>query len=286
MKLKGTINTLKHRDTEEGKDLIRFCSLVSGSGGNSYAFSDGDRRFLVDAGLSGKQIEKRLEEVEIDPRTLSGILISHEHIDHIKGAGILSRRYDIPIYANQGTWKAMEEKIGKVAENNRKIFKTNELFSMGDLKIKPYKTSHDAAESVGFTVSGEKEKISIATDIGRITPEILEEIKGSDLVVLEANHDVEVLKSGRYPYSLKRRILSDEGHLSNDAAGDCICDLAQGNVKNFILAHLSEENNFPELALSTIQGKLQERNLLEGGKIKLDIAFRNRIGRVYEFNRS
>lgn len=266
--------------------MIRFCSLVSGSSGNSYVFSDGELRFLVDAGLSGKQIEKRLAEIEVDPSTLAGILISHEHIDHIKGAGILSRRYDIPVYANQGTWKAMEEKIGKVTEKNRRTFKTNEIFSMGSLKIKPYKTAHDAAESVGFTVSADKEKVSIATDIGCITPEILEEIKGSDLVVLEANHDVEVLKSGRYPYSLKRRILSDEGHLSNDAAGDCICYLAENNVENFILAHLSEENNFPELALSTIQGKLKERKLLECGKIKLDVAFRNRIGRVYEFNKS
>ena len=266
--------------------MIRFCSLVSGSAGNSYAFSDGEQRFLVDAGLSGKQIEQRLREVEIDPSTLSGILISHEHIDHIKGAGVLSRRYDLPVYANQGTWKAMEGKIGKVSEKNRRIFQTNEEFFMGSLRIKPYKTSHDAAESVGFTIAAAKEKISIATDIGCITPQILEEIKGSDLVVLEANHDVEVLKSGNYPYSLKRRILSDQGHLSNEAAGDCICHLAENNVENFILAHLSEENNFPELALSTIQGKLQEKKLLDSGKIKLDVAFRNRIGRVYEFNKS
>jgi phosphoribosyl 1,2-cyclic phosphodiesterase len=266
--------------------LIKFCSLVSGSAGNSYVFSDGLQPFLVDAGLSGKQIELRLEEIDIDPRTLSGILITHEHIDHIKGAGILSRRYDLPVYANQGTWRAMEEKIGKVAEKNRKTFKTNEVFPMGGLSIKPYKTSHDAAESVGFTVSAKHEKISIATDIGCMTPAILEEIMGSDLVVLEANHDVEVLKAGSYPYSLKRRILSDEGHLSNDAAGDCICYLVENHVENFILAHLSEENNFPELALSTIQGKLQERKLLGGKKINVDIAFRNRIGRVYEFDKS
>ncbi|NBG88101.1 MBL fold metallo-hydrolase [Isachenkonia alkalipeptolytica] len=266
--------------------MIRFCSLVSGSAGNSYAFSDGEQRFLVDAGLSGKQIENRLAEIDIDPESLSGILISHEHIDHIKGAGILSRRYDLPVYANQGTWQAMEDKIGKIAEKNRRTFQTNEIFSMGKLTIKPYKTSHDAAESVGFTVSGGREKVSIATDIGCMTPEILEEIKGSDLVVLEANHDVEVLKSGRYPYSLKRRILSDQGHLSNEAAGDCICYLAENKVENFVLAHLSEENNFPELALSTIQGMLSERQRTKHLKINVDIAFRNRIGRVYEFNKS
>lgn len=266
--------------------MIKFCSLVSGSAGNSYAFSDGTQRFLVDAGLSGKQIEKRLADIQIDPASLSGILISHEHIDHIKGAGILSRRYDLPIFANKGTWHAMEAKIGKIAEKNRKTFRTNEVFSMGRLKIKPYKTSHDAAESVGFTVSGQQEKISIATDIGCMTPEILQEIKDSDLVVLEANHDVEVLKSGRYPYALKRRILSDEGHLSNEAAGDCICYLAENNVENFILAHLSEENNFPELALSTIQGMIQERKILDRKKIQVDIAFRNRISRVYEINKS
>ncbi len=266
--------------------MIRFCSLVSGSGGNSYAFSDGEQHFLVDAGLSGKQIESRLAQIDVDPRSLSGILISHEHMDHIKGAGILSRRYDLPVYANSGTWRAMEEKIGKVREENRRTFKTDEVFSMGGLSIKPYKTSHDAAESVGFTVSGEKEKVSIATDIGCMTPEILEEILGSDLVVLEANHDVEVLKSGSYPYALKRRILSDQGHLSNEAAGDSICYLAENNVKNFILAHLSEENNFPELALSTIQGMLQQRKKVDPVKINMDVAFRNRIGRVYEFNKS
>lgn len=265
--------------------MIRFCSLVSGSGGNSYAFSDGEQCFLVDAGLSGKQIENRLRDIQIDPGSLSGMIISHEHMDHIKGAGILSRRYDLPIYANQGTWQAMEGKIGKIAEKNRRIFQTEEAFSMGSLVIKPYKTSHDAAESVGFTVSGEKEKVSIATDIGCMTPQILEEIMGSDLVVLEANHDVEVLKSGSYPYSLKRRILSDQGHLSNEAAGDSICYLAENNVKNFMLAHLSQENNFPELALSTVQGMLQQRRTVDPGKIKMDIAFRNRIGRVYEFNK-
>lgn len=261
---------------------MRFCSLASGSSGNCHLINDGEHSILIDAGLSGKQIENKIKEIDIDLKSLSAILVSHEHSDHICGVGVLSRRYNIPIYANEGTWTGMESKIGKIKDENIKYFKSNESFSIRDFNIKPYSISHDANEPVGFSIEKNKVKVSIATDLGYINEDIMEQIKDSNLVVLESNHDEEMLKAGSYPYYLKRRILSNFGHLSNEAAGNAIVDLVSRNVKSVLLAHLSRENNFPELAIATVKNILDNKKIIVGKDINLDLVYRDRVSNVYE----
>ncbi|AOY75329.1 MBL fold metallo-hydrolase [Clostridium formicaceticum] len=260
-----------------------FCSLASGSSGNCHFFTNGEDYLLIDAGLSGKQIQSRLQETGFDPKKLTGILVSHEHNDHICGVGILSRRFNLPIYANEATWKAMEGKIGNIVAENIKVFQTEETFCIGSLRILAYSISHDAAEPVGFTLESDHAKISVATDLGFINKGIIDKIKDSHLVVLEANHDEDMLKAGKYPYYLKRRILSDIGHLSNEAAGNAIVDLVKKNVKTVLLAHLSKENNFPELAMVTIKNILESHRINMGEDICIDLAHRDKISGVYAF---
>ena len=262
---------------------VRFCSLASGSSGNCHLINDDKQFILIDAGLSGKQIENKLKEVDVDPKNISAILVSHEHSDHISGVGILSRRYNIPIYANNGTWDGMECKIGKINEANINFFKTNENFSIGDFNIKPYTISHDANEPVGFSIEKNNIKISIATDLGYISDNIIEEISGSNLLILESNHDEEMLKAGSYPYSLKRRVLSNMGHLSNEAAGNAIVELVSKNVKSILLAHLSKENNFPELAIATVKNILESKKIMIGKDVELDLLHRDRVSNIYQF---
>ena len=260
---------------------ISFCSLVSGSSGNCYLISDGNEKLLIDVGLSGKQIQNRLKEFDVDPKSLTGILVSHEHGDHTCGVGVMSRRFDIPIYANRGTWQGMEKKIGEIKEDNRRVFHTDQLFNIGDFIINPYTISHDANEPVGFSFGNNGVKISIATDLGFMNEGIIKNLENSDLVVLESNHDEEMVKIGPYPYSLKRRILSDVGHLSNENAGKSIVKLVDRNVKGVMLAHLSKENNFPELAVTTVEGVLKKNNIHPNKDVNIDIAHRDRVSKLY-----
>ncbi len=262
---------------------VFFCSLASGSSGNCHLINDGENSILIDAGLSGKQIENKLRQINIDPKSLTAILVSHEHSDHICGVGVLSRRYNIPIYANRGTWDGMNTKIGEIRENNIKCFDSAEDFNIKDFNIRPYDISHDANEPVGFCIRKDKVKISIATDLGYIDENIIEQIGDSNLVVLESNHDEEMLKVGRYSYYLKRRILSNVGHLSNEAAGNAIVDLVNKNVSNVLLAHLSKENNFPELAVATVKNILDGRKIVIGEDVGLDLAYRDRVSSMYQF---
>mgnify|MGYP000897819447 CR=1 FL=1 len=262
---------------------VKFSSLASGSSGNCHFISNGRENLLVDAGLSGKRIQQKLEERGFDPQTLTGILISHEHNDHILGAGILSRRFDVPIYANEATWQAMEDKLGKIKPENRRVFATEEHLVLEGLEVLPYGIPHDAAEPVGFILKNKTTKISIATDLGYIDKGIIDKIQDSDLVILESNHDVDMLKAGSYPYYLKRRILSDVGHLSNEAAGDAIVNLIKKNVKRVLLAHLSKENNFPELAMMTIKNILSNHKINMGKDVFIDMAHRDKVNPVYVF---
>lgn len=260
-----------------------FCSLASGSSGNCHLINDGESSILVDAGLSGKQTENKLKEIDIDPESLAAILVSHEHGDHIGGVGVLSRRYNIPIYANRGTWNGMNTKIGKVGENNIKYFNSIKDFNIKDFNIKAYDISHDANEPVGFSIEKDNVKISIVTDLGYIDENIMEQVRDSNLVVLESNHDEEMLKMCSYPYHVKLRVLSNLGHLSNEAAGNAIVDLVSKNVKSVLLAHLSRENNFPELAIATIKNILDDNKIIIGKDINLDLAHRDRVSNTYQF---
>ena len=254
---------------------MKFCSLYSGSSGNSIFVSSKEAKILIDAGLPGKKIDEALNSIGENPKDLGGIFITHEHSDHIKGVGVLSRKYDIPIYANDKTWLAMESTIGKIKEHNIKIMDRRTTVDIGGLSIKSFIIPHDAIAPVGYSVVCGNKKVSVATDFGTFTEEIYSNIKDSEVILLESNHDVNMLKYGPYPYNLKRRILSEVGHLSNEDCGKAIVDIVkQGLGKKIILGHLSNTNNQPDLALETVLSVVQEYGIKQGEDVWLSMADR------------
>ncbi|WP_035571357.1 MBL fold metallo-hydrolase [Halonatronum saccharophilum] len=263
------------------KITLKVCSLASGSSGNSIYIGSKEKNILVDAGLSGKEIAKRLKRANLSIDDLDGIMITHEHSDHIKGAGVLSRRCDIPLYATEGTWEGCEDKLGKIAKKNRCIINKSG-FSIGDCDIKPFSISHDANDPVGYKVISGGKRVSIATDMGEISEKVRTTISDSDLVILESNHDLEMLKIGPYPWSLKKRVMSEKGHLSNDDAGAMVVELAKNSVSRILLAHLSKDNNVPELAFLTIKNMLIDAGIELDKDIMMDFAYQDKISSVYE----
>ena len=261
---------------------LKFCSLSSGSSGNCQYIETEKSKILIDAGFSGKRIESLLSSIEVNPSEISAIFITHEHSDHIHGAGVMSRRYNIPIYANGKTWEGMEEKLGKIKEENIKVFSSEEILAFRDLEILPIKIYHDASEPVGYVVHYKNKKISLVTDTGILSKKILDSIKDSNLYLLEANHDVEMLKNGSYPWPLKQRVLSNQGHLSNDYAGQALGEILNGLEEIVLLGHLSRENNTPEIAYETVARKLSNFGLDIINDIDLDLTFRDKASKIYE----
>lgn len=253
---------------------MNFCSLYSGSSGNSIFVSSKNTKILIDAGVAGKHIETALKNINVDPNSLDAILVTHEHIDHIKGVGVLSRRFDLPIYSHPLTWEAMSPSIGKIKDHNIK-FIDEKYINIKDMDIHGYKISHDASYPLGFSVNSDNKKFCLATDLGYFSEEVIKNLKDADGILMESNHDVEMLKFGPYPYSLKRRILSNIGHLSNDDCGKAILDISNDNPKHIMLGHLSNTNNYPELAYQTVINILNENNIILNKDIKLYMANRN-----------
>lgn len=237
---------------------LKLCPLRSSSKGNCTIVFSGDTRILVDCGISGKALEECLSAAGLDPKYIDAILITHEHSDHIKGVGIVSRKYNIPIYANLCTWQAMKGQLGKIRDENIRVFETGTKLYINSIEVNSFHTSHDAAESVGYVFEKNGEKVAIATDMGRLTDEILDAVCGSHTALIEANYDENMLDIGPYPYELKRRIKGDHGHLCNDASGQLARFLAESGTKRIFLGHLSEENNFPQLALKTVENCLSD----------------------------
>lgn len=235
--------------------------LFSGSSGNCLLAEAGGTRLLIDAGKPARTIEEALREFDTSLGDIQGLLITHEHTDHIAGAGVLARRYRIPIYANGATWQAMERTIGAVPPACRREFETGRDFYIGNINILPFPTPHDAAESVGYCLLHGGRKLTVMTDIGHMNESLYGAAAGSDLLLIEANHDPELVSSSRYPYPLKRRILSDRGHLSNENCGKALCRLYRSGVKGAILGHLSRENNFEQLALETVRSELEKEQI-------------------------
>lgn len=262
---------------------LYFCPLYSGSSGNCALVGTETTRILVDAGLTGKAIVSALDFVGQRPEGLSGIVITHEHTDHCKAAGILSRRFDIPIYANAGTWAAMVRTVGKIAPHNQRIFDSGRDFFLGNLEITPYSISHDAAEPVGFGFYAGGRRVVQMTDLGYVSADVLDFATGADLVLMEANHDLVMLENGPYPAVLKRRIAGRRGHLSNDAAGELACELARRGTRQFILGHLSGENNTEEIAFETVESTLVQQGAKVGiaGDVQLHMAHRQRVADVF-----
>lgn len=265
---------------------LKFCSLASGSSGNCQYVATNETGLLVDAGLSGKYIKGALENIDVDINTITGLLVTHEHSDHIKGIGVLMRRYNVPLYITKETWSAMSTKIGKVDEEKVIFINKNEEVNIGDIIVKPYEVSHDAVDPVGYTFKYDDSKVSIVTDLGYMTDDIMNEIKDSDLLLIESNHDEEMLKMGSYPYYLKRRILSEHGHLSNNTAGEIVVNAVKnGRVKNVLLGHLSKENNFPELAFETVKNIVESSSIEVGVDINIDMTYRDRVSRFYNIKK-
>jgi len=262
--------------------MIKFCSLYSGSSGNAVYLGSEKTKILIDAGLSAKKIIAALHSIGENPEELSAILISHEHGDHIRGAGILSRKFGLPVYANESTWEAMEREIGPVESGNRMYFSTGTEFLIGEICVRAFPVPHDAREPVGFNFFAEEKKITTATDIGHINMELLKCFECSELLLLESNHDLEMLKVGPYPWPLKRRIMSDVGHLSNEMAGKVVAYMAGKGTKKFLLGHLSKENNFPELAYQTVRSVLHEEAAAYREDITVEVVLRDKVGKVIE----
>ncbi len=259
---------------------LKFCSLYSGSSGNCQYIKTENATIIVDAGLSGKRIQQEIVNIGEDPKKIDAIFITHEHIDHIQGAGIMSRRLNIPIYANEKTWEAMSPCIGDIKSHNIKILDDN--VQIGDLTVKAFDISHDSVHPVGYNIFYKNKKISIVTDTGCVNETITNSIMDSDLLLVESNHDEDMVLIGPYPWPLKRRVLGEFGHMSNDTAGHLIAKIIKKGTEIVLLGHLSKENNFPELAYKTVESILLENSIDVNPGICLDLTYRDRSSKVYE----
>lgn len=248
---------------------MRFSILASGSTGNSIIVETDRTKILIDAGLSGKQIEAQLKEVEVEPSSLDAILVTHEHADHIKGVGVLARRYRLPVYTHEKTWLELDRLVGEIPTEQKFVFGEGEVKSFADLTVESFAISHDAVFPMGFCFHEGYKKLTIATDLGYVSQRIKDTISGSDAYIFESNHDVEMLRMGHYPWNIKRRILSDVGHLSNEDAGAALADILEGKGEKIYLSHLSKDNNMKELARLTVKNILEESGFNTEGDVKL-----------------
>lgn len=240
---------------EDSGTGMRFSVLTSGSKANCTFIESGDTRVLIDCGLSARQTELRLSALGIDAASIDAILVTHEHSDHIHGVSVMSRRFNIPVYANEATARFL-----------RKVFAwekfiTGEKFCIGNFSVSPFSIVHDAQDPVGFTLESGGLKFAQATDLGRVTPLVREALRGAHAMVVESNHDQEMLMTCDYPWQLKQRISSSHGHLSNDTAGELLAESLHSDLQHVVLGHLSENSNTPELALQTVRGQVPEERL-------------------------
>lgn len=262
---------------------MRLCSIASGSSGNCIYVGSERAHVLVDVGISGKRIEQGLNSLDLTGKDIDGILITHEHSDHIKGLGVIARRYQVPIYTTGGTVDAMQRSssLGKMPEGIFHEIREDEPFTIKDLTINPFTTPHDAAQPVGYRFECGSQSVGIATDLGKYTEYIVEHLQNLDALLLEANHDIRMLQVGKYPYYLKQRILGDRGHLSNENAGRLLCRLLHDNLKAVFLGHLSQENNYEELAYETVCSEVTlGDNPYQSRDFKIQVAKRDCISEV------
>lgn len=260
--------------------MLELCTLASGSSGNSLLVTDGRTHVLVDAGISCRRICTGLKALGVEPTELAGVLITHEHSDHISGLTTLTKQLRLPVYASPGTGRQLCYRIAFLEELLRPVA-PGEGFSIGGLAIESFPTSHDAAESVGYALSAGGRKAAVVTDLGYVTEAVLRGIRGADLLVAEANHDVEWVQSGPYPYHLKARILGDRGHLSNEAGAELAWTAVEGGARTVVLAHLSHENNTPDRAHEVVRGVLERRGAAVGRDVALEVAPRSEKSRRY-----
>lgn len=249
-----------------------FCSLFSGSSGNCTLVGCGGAAVLIDAGASARAIGNALRGLDMELSDIAAIFVTHEHTDHIRGLVTLVSRYHIPVYANPGTRYGILNTYERLGPDDVTEIETGGEIAVGQLKVRSFKTSHDSLESVGYTVGSDSGRIAVATDLGFVSPGVMESLRGCSLVMLESNHDVGMLRGGNYPAFLKRRILSKCGHLSNDSCAEVLPELVQNGAKHIVLAHLSQDNNLPELAVDTSVSALSAAGFRRGDDYELEAA--------------
>lgn len=250
----------KKQVTEIG---FKYSILASGSTGNAFYLETPKKRLLIDAGLTGKKVTSLLSEIDRRPEDLDAILITHEHSDHIKGVGVLARKYHLDLYANEKTWQIIDERqmIGKIDSHQKHIFGREKTLTFGDIDIESFGVSHDAVDPQFYRFMKDGKSFVMLTDTGYVSDRLAGIIKNADGYLIESNHDVEILRSGAYPWKLKQRILSDIGHLSNDAGAQAMIDVLGNKTKKIYLGHLSKENNIKELAHMTMESTLMKADL-------------------------
>lgn len=248
---------------------LQLSVLASGSTGNAIYVEDGEQSFLVDAGFSGKQMEALFQSINRDISKLSGIFVTHEHSDHIKGLGVVARKYKLPIYANEKTWQAMDGLIGTIPTEQKFIFTTESVHCFGSTSIESFGVSHDAAEPMFYAFHHGDKKLVIITDTGYVSDRMKGIISNADAYVFESNHDVQMLRMGRYPWSVKRRILSDVGHVSNEDAAIAMSEVIGDHTRKVYLAHLSSDNNIKDLARMSVTQTLESKGLIVGERFDL-----------------
>ncbi|WP_099225158.1 MBL fold metallo-hydrolase [Listeria costaricensis] len=255
--------------TDKLTDQISFSILASGSSGNATLVETGDQKILIDCGLSGKKMEGLFSQVGRSISDVDAILITHEHSDHIKGLGVLARKYKLPIYANRRTWQAMDSMIGEVSNEQKFEFAMETVKDFGSLQVESFGVSHDAAEPMFYIFHNGNKKFVMITDTGYVSDRMKGHIAGADAYLFESNHDVEMLRMGRYPWNVKRRILGDEGHVSNEDAGLAMSEVITDRTKRIYLGHLSKDNNMKDLARMSVTQTLAGEGIIVGEQVEL-----------------
>ena len=256
---------------------LALCPLFSSSSGNSIYVSIGGVRLLVDAGVTASRIEANLREIGVDAGSLDAILVTHDHIDHIRGLAVLCRRHGIPVYANEGTWQAILTREPDFPKRCMRTFYTGENFYIGPLDVHPFPIPHDAAEPVGYTLTCQDLRCGVATDIGHIDETWMSAVAGAQALVLESNHDVDMVMQGAYPQRLKRRILGRNGHLCNADCATALIELTKKGTQAVFLSHLSADNNLPELAYNTVCEALERAGYAVGSDVRVMVSRRDRV---------
>ena len=262
--------------------MAEFISLYSGSSGNCSLVRWEEKYLLIDMGKSCRTTVTALKQLGLNISDCQGILVTHEHSDHVKGIKMVCKKSDKAyIYANNATWEQIaDEKL----EDRHRTFNSGEMFTIKDIEIMPFRIHHDAVEPVGYSISYQGRKLSIVTDTGHISDDIFEEIKDSNLIVLESNHEINVLKMCKYPYQIKMRILGDHGHLSNTAAADCLVRILKepfDEKRRVLLAHLSRENNTPGMARLAVRNALEANGLLSAEKVSFEVITQDEQSPLY-----
>jgi len=249
---------------------MQFSVLGSGSRGNSVYIESGETAVLIDAGFSGKELQKRMESIGRCLTSVDALCITHEHNDHICGAGVISRRYEIPVVINDLTLESASTKLGKLSDTT--IFSVGQIVEVGTLQIRSFRISHDTADPVGYVISDGEKRLGYLTDTGKVSHLMAQRLLACHGIILEFNHDLEMLKCGPYPLPLQQRVRSSRGHLSNDDAAEFLTDLLEGSVREVVLAHLSEKNNTVELAREAATGSLNSNSAVNVHIAKQDSA--------------